>query len=99
MFYPMMAARDLEQSLGCKVKYRATTRSPIASCSEDGYIIKDAITLPSAYDKDRQTYLYNMNDDYSKIVVISDVNMTLEFKQAITEFAVKNLKKVYFITV
>ena len=99
MFYPMMAARDLEQSLGCKVKYRATTRSPIVSCSEDGYIIKDAITLPSAYDKDRQTYLYNMNDDYSKIVVISDVNMTLEFKQAITEFAVKNSKKVYFITV
>lgn len=99
MFYPMMAARDLEQSLGCKVKYRATTRSPISCCSKDGYIIKDAITLPSAYDKDRQTYLYNMNDDYSKIVVISDVNMTLEFKQAITEFGVNNSKKVYFITV
>ena len=99
MFYPMMAARDLELSLGCKVKYRATTRSPIAVCEDDGYIIKDAITLPSAYDKDRQTYLYNMNDDYSKIIVISDVNMTLEFKQAITEFAVKNSKKVYFITV
>ncbi len=99
MFYPMMAARDLEQSLGCKVKYRATTRSPISCSSKDGYIIKDAITLPSVYEKDRQTYLYNMNDDYSKIIVVSDVNMTLEFKQAITEFANKNSKNVYFITI
>lgn len=99
MFYPLMAARDLQMSLGCDVKYRATTRSPISSSSEDGYIINDSITLPSAYEESRQTYLYNMNGDYNIIVVISDCRMTGKFKNALKDFADKNNKKIIFIEV
>ena len=96
MYYPLMIARDLQLSLGCDVKYRATTRSPISSSMEDGYILKDSITLPSAYEESRQTYLYNMNGDYNKIVVISDVHMTNKFKCALKQFADKNNKKIFF---
>ena len=99
MFYPLMIARDLQMSLGVEVKYRATTRSPICSCFDDNYIIKDSINLPSAYDENRETYLYNMNGDYNKIVVISDVNMTNRFKQSLNDFANKNHKDIIFIEI
>ena len=99
MFYPLMASRDLQLSLGCDVKYRATTRSPISASMLEGYIIKDSITIPSAYEESRQTYLYNMNGDYNKIVVISDVNMSIKFKQALMDFAEKNHKDIFFIEV
>lgn len=97
MFYPLMIARDLEVSLGCNVRYRATTRSPIITSGDDTYIIKDGITLPSAYDKERQTYLYNMFEDYNKIVVISDVKMTKEFKNSLILFSNENDKEIFFV--
>lgn len=97
MFYPLMIARDLEVSLGCNVRYRATTRSPIITSGDDTYIIKDGITLPSAYDKERQTYLYNMFGDYNKIVVISDVKMTKEFKNSLILFSNENDKEIFFV--
>lgn len=99
MFYPLMAARDLQLSLGCDVKYRATTRSPISASSENSYIIKDSITLPSAYEEGRQTYLYNMNGDYNKMVVVSDAKMSKKFKQALMDFAEKNHKEIFFVEV
>ena len=99
MYYPLMVARDLQLSLGCDVKYRATTRSPISTSMEDGYILNDSITLPSAYEESRQTYLYNMNGDYNKIVVVSDVHMTNKFKCALKDFAEKNNKVLIFVEI
>ena len=99
MYYPLMIARDLQLSLGCDVKYRATTRSPISTSMEDGYILKDSITLPSAYEESRQTYLYNMNGDYNKIVVVSDVHMSNKFKYALKDFAEKNNKVLMFVEI
>lgn len=98
MLYPLMVARDIEVSLGSDVFYRATTRSPICAINQEDYIIKDGITLPSAYSKDRQTYLYNMNSDYNKIVVITD-GKNEQFYQALNEFANRNKKKIYFYSV
>ena len=66
---------------------------------QDGYIINDSITLPSAYEDGRQTYLYNMNGNYNKMVVVSDVNMSLKFKQALMDFAEKNHKEIFFVEV
>lgn len=97
MFYPLMIARDLEVSLGCNVRYRATTRSPIITSGDETYVIKDGIILPSAYDKERQTYLYNMFGDYNKIVVISDVKMTKEFKNSLILFSNENDKEIFFV--
>lgn len=97
MFYPLMVARDLEVSFGCNVRYRATTRSPIITSGDETYVIKDGITLPSAYDKERQTYLYNMFGDYNKIVVISDVKMTKEFKNSLILFSNENDKEIFFV--
>ena len=99
MFYPLMIAKEIQDLFKCNVKYRATTRSPISTCNEDGYIIKDGITLPSAYEKNRQTYLYNMIGNYDKIIVISDCKMTSDFKQALTLFSNENNKEIIFIEV
>lgn len=95
MFLPFMMAYSLEDY--CKdVTYRATTRSPI-TISRDTAIV-DGITFPSAYDKYRQTYLYNLfTTDYDIILVVTDANMTDEFKNAMSSFAVSNHKRIVFV--
>lgn len=99
MFYPLMIAKNIKKVANCNVKYRATTRSPITSCNDNNYIIKDSITLPSAYEENRQTYLYNMSGNYNKIIVISDVNMTNNFKQSLILFAQENNKEISFVEI
>lgn len=97
MFYPLKVARDIQLSLGANVWYRATTRSPIIASSDGDYEIQDSIILPSAYDSHRQTYLYNMNGAYKKILVVSDVEMSNGFVEAMTQFAKNNNKQIYFV--
>lgn len=99
MYVPMYFAREIQPDCGCEVKYRATTRSPIMASSEKGYIITDGITLPSAYEEGRQTYLYNMRGNYNKIIVITDGIMTEGFVNALCSFSEKNGKEIIFVKV
>lgn len=99
MYIPLSFARKIQYDFGCKVKYRATTRSPIMASREEDYIIRDGITLPSAYDENRQTYLYNMIGNYNKIIVITDGVMTDKFVNALSLFSYEYKKDIIFVKV
>ena len=97
MFYPLMIANDIATYFGAEVKYRATTRSPISCNNEKEYEIKDSIMIPSAYDASRKTFLYNMKGDYNKIIVISDTDMTHEFKSAMMAYCSEHGKQFWAV--
>lgn len=99
MYVPLLVAYHYEKNKKCaKATYRATTRSPITPSTEDNYIIKDGISISSAYG-DRKTFLYNISGDYNKIVVIADTYMNEDFKQQMCDLAGKNNKKILFVEV
>ena len=99
MYIPLMIAYHYEKNNKCEsATYRATTRSPITPSVEDGYIIKDGMSISSAYG-DRKTFLYNLNGDYNKIVMISDTYINEDLKQQMCDFAGKNNKKILFVEV
>ena len=72
--YPAMyvGARLAEE--GYSVKNHATTRSPIAVSSDEGYPLHTRYTLESLYDKDRTTFIYNL-EKYDAVLVVTDAEM------------------------
>ena len=72
MYPALRLSRAIEQTgLAASVMVHATTRSPIAVCLDSGYPITKAYELSSFYEKGRNTYLYNMRD-YDTVIVLSD---------------------------
>lgn len=71
----------LAQLLGSKnkaVKIQATTRSSIDIMVESEKVgIRNKVALESVYDKERRTYLYNL-DEYDKVFVITDGEENIE---------------------
>ena len=78
MWLPILLA----QHIGAKV--RSTTRSPIAISPEDNYLIKNAIHLPSAYNSQRSTYLYNVTEEVDRYIIVYE-EMTKAFEESIRE--------------
>ena len=78
MWLPILLA----QEIGAKV--RSTTRSPIAISTEDNYLIKNAIHLPSAYNSQRSTYLYNVTEEVDRYIIVYE-EMTKAFEDSIKE--------------
>lgn len=61
MYPALFAARELEKSKPrCMVRFHATTRSPILPWDQEDYPIQSRVCLPSLYDAQRTTYLYNL---------------------------------------
>lgn len=59
MFPPLYVGKRLED-LGHQVKFHATTRSPIAVSGDSGYPLKERYSLQSVYDRQRETFLYDI---------------------------------------
>ena len=59
------------------VKVHATTRSPIIASCEDGYPLNHRYQIRSVYDKERDTYVYNLKK-YDKVIVITDTGIVAE---------------------
>ena len=101
MFYPMSMGlfSKISENLDlCKsVKFRATTRSPITPCNSEGYIVSDGITLPSAYEPSRRTYLYNLKGDYNKMIVVTEKGVKNEFVNALKLYCENNDKEFEII--
>lgn len=97
MLYPLMIAQDIKSSIGCSVTYHATTRSPIVISDIKGYCIKNGIKLNSFYDDHRETYLYNLNDDVTLYVVITDSHMISDGMKAFSQYCEDKGKRVLFI--
>ena len=70
MYPALYTAFKLEKS-GNNVLFHATTRSPITVSSENEYPLYSRYHLKSMYDKNRQTYIYNIKK-YDYVLIITD---------------------------
>ncbi len=70
MYPPLFVAAQMEQ-LGCRVKFCATTRSPIAVSREPEYPLHTRYELRSFYDAQRVTYVYALTQ-YDAVYIITD---------------------------
>lgn len=78
MFAPMVFGKMLSEKLNINVQCHATTRSPITVSYLDAYAIKNRFSITSCYDKERRSYIYNLQK-YDKVYIITDVIPTEEF--------------------
>lgn len=70
MYPALYAARRFEEQ-GKNVRFHATTRSPVAVSTEDGYPFHTRYELRSLYDSGRTTYIYDLQK-YDTAVIITD---------------------------
>lgn len=86
MFPALLLAQEIQKSGAAEtVKFHATTRSPIGICCAPGYPITNGVKLHSFYDKDRATYLYDL-ESYDTAIVFTDA-------KAPAQEAVNDLKR------
>lgn len=69
--YPALYVAKQIEDLGNQVRFHATTRSPIIVSREENYPLLTRYELASLYDKDRVTFLYDI-EMYDLVLVISD---------------------------
>lgn len=73
--YPALRLGERLERLGAEVYCHATTRSPIGLCDAPGYPIRSGWKLPSFYEEGRTTYVYNLKE-YDTVIVVSDTKKT-----------------------
>lgn len=73
--YPALRLGEKLERLGAEVYCHATTRSPIGLCDAPGYPIRSGWKLPSFYEEERTTYVYNLRE-YDTVIVLSDTKKT-----------------------
>ena len=73
--YPALILGEKLERLGAEVYCHATTRSPIGLCHAPGYPIRSGWKLPSFYEEERTTYVYNLRE-YDTVIVVSDTKKT-----------------------
>ena len=73
--YPALRLGEKLERLGAEVYCHATTRSPIGLCDAPGYPIRSGWKLPSFYEEERTTYVYNLKE-YDTVIVLSDTKKT-----------------------
>ena len=78
MYTPMVFAKMLNYELGVNVKFHATTRSPIETSLDDNYAIHSCYSITSCYDKNRNTFIYNLRT-YDKVFIVTDVIPSKDF--------------------
>lgn len=69
--YPALHVGAKLEEKGVEVKSHSTTRSPIATSTEEEYPVHKRFELRSMYDKQRVTYIYDIAK-YDKVIVITD---------------------------
>lgn len=85
MYKPLMLAYRLESFYPNKeVYFHATTRSPIATSLDEGYILNRRYKVASAYSPDRDTFVYNLKK-YDCIFVVTDGDLRADFIFSITQ--------------
>ena len=73
--YPALRLGERLERLGAEACCHATTRSPIGLCDAPGYPIRSGWKLPSFYEEGRTTYVYNLRE-YDTVIVVSDTKKT-----------------------
>lgn len=72
MFPGLWIAREIEK-MGNEVYFHATTRSPIIPSKEKEYPLHSRFQLRSLYQKDRKTFLYEIQR-YDKVFIVTDAD-------------------------
>lgn len=72
MYPALILGQELEQnSAAASVRCHATTRSPIGICEDAAYPIHCGCRLRSFFDRERETYLYNLAY-YDIVIIVTD---------------------------
>ena len=69
--YPALLTGQEIEKMGCEVRSRSTTRSPIAVSTEEEYPLHCRYELRSLYDPDRKTFIYDL-ESYDRVIVMTD---------------------------
>lgn len=74
--YPALRLAETLELMGYNynVRCHATTRSPIGISAEENYPITSGFKLRSFFEKERETYIYNL-DSYDSVIVVSDTTL------------------------
>lgn len=96
MYPALLAAEQMEQS-GVQVRFHATTRSPIAVFAEESYPLHVRYELPSLYDKNRRTFVYDIGA-YDAVLIVTDAwKEEREGLEALARAAAVKNKKIYAV--
>lgn len=80
--YPALFIAEKVEQAGNAVKCHSTTRSPIMTCSDKIYPVHCRYELASMYDKNRVTFLYDI-DKYDNVIIVTDAEVTEEGKHSL----------------
>lgn len=75
--YPALYVGAQMERLGAEVRCHATTRSPILPGTEEGYPLHRRYELRSLYDRDRITYIYDL-EQYDEVWILTDAGAGYE---------------------
>lgn len=75
--YPAIFIGNKLEEMGNSVKTHSTTRSPVTASMEEDYPLHERYELRSLYDKDRVTYIYNI-DVYDEVIIVTDSHNSRE---------------------
>ena len=68
-----------------KIRFHATTRSPIEVFPEEDYPLHSRAELESLYEESRKTFIYNL-EQYDQVLIITDAEQIWEKgMQSLTE--------------
>lgn len=96
MYPALYVARQIEKS-GAQVFFHATTRSPIEVYEEADYPFHVRYELPSLYDKNRRTFLYDI-DRYDLVLIVTDAcGSDTEGLDALAQAVAYNNHKIYIV--
>ena len=74
MFPGMQLGKTLEQQLNIPVvRFHATTRSPIEISLDKEYPLHNRTPLESLYERERKTFIYNLQK-YDRVIIVTDSN-------------------------
>lgn len=71
MYYGIKKAEKIEKGSGRPTYFQASTRSPICVCEDKDYILFNKINFPSAKEKNRKVFLYNLKP-YNRIIIMAN---------------------------
>lgn len=69
--YPALYVGSKLEDMGNDTRTHSTTRSPVVASMEKDYPLHTRYELRSVYDKDRVTYIYDI-DTYDEVIIITD---------------------------
>ena len=102
MYIPMLVAGQVE-NWGYRAYNHANSRSSIDVIKGSTIGIANKTKLPSAYDKDRSTYIYNLGK-YDKVFIVTDAEQSdmLDFSTVLIDRLVEfgmSSEDIYFIII